>query len=945
MVASISAFPDVEYYLRLEHSLYHLKGLLGVGVWHGEGAHALGYRGMITPEQLRNAFAGLSPDGQTSLVQNQRGRCRQSAWDITFSAPKSVSVLWSMLNPTNRDKLERLLLRAVKRALDYLDSEALIARRGQQGNYIEHAKGVYALCPHGTSRAQDPNLHIHSLAINMCLREDLSTGAIRSWDLYCHKMAAGALFRVELSHLLAKELGLSISHDGWKFKIDGVPVALCEEQSKRRKQIESIAKEEGWTSARVLSQLAIMTRDPKELVPLETCFAHWKETSERHGFTRQVAEALLFSGQQGEEHTPIELSRSETVLGDVPHADTPIASNLCLEVETAAQKATQMETAHATMPLGQAFAESVAALAAFKAYFPERDLVRETAVRAQAAGVSATQVISTVKEGLDRFENRIQIQQSPYAYYSTKENVAAEKELLDRCSQSIHAVEHIATKESVANAIAKVERRLSKKLGLAVTLTADQRSSLAHITQQPGALKLVQGYAGTGKTQMLEAAHRAWKASELEVIGTTITGRASLGLQNATGIPSVTVEMLLRHLRPNLSVREAAELFAWKSATAIKAEFYEGKRAGRWLRNPWKEALREVAQGVSNAVSQATSSVPKLLSCRLTASTVLVVDEAAMLPTKTLLALKQECDAVGAKMVLIGDRLQLPPIEAGGPFWSLAQRFGCQSLTTIVRQKQEWMKEATALLIRDEPKQALELYAANGALHLARHQRAAVEKLVADYGKLQNADFSKAIALTATNDEACRINQGVQAKRKAQSQLGITSVRLPSGDRIFANDRIMLTLNDYSLGVRNGFLGTVVAIHRTRGLLGRPSLSIRLNDGQRRGFVFPKGRIITVDLSQYRDVQLGYAATAYKLQGVTVEKSFVLLGDAMLSKERAFTQLTRASHQTMLYGTEAKYGDSLKLLAQQISKVTQKDLAHDHTLLTQGLGYEQSQTL
>ena len=85
-----------------------------------------------------------------------------------------------------------------------------------------YARGVYALCPHGTSRAKDPQLHIHAVIFNLCLRHDGSTGTIRSHDLYLHKMAAGAVFRLELAHLLTRELGLSLSQDGWKFRIDGV---------------------------------------------------------------------------------------------------------------------------------------------------------------------------------------------------------------------------------------------------------------------------------------------------------------------------------------------------------------------------------------------------------------------------------------------------------------------------------------------------------------------------------------------------------------------------------------------------------------------------------------------------------------------------------------------------------------------------------------------------
>ena len=87
----------------------------------------------------------------------------------------------------------------------------------------------------------------------------------------------------------------------------------------------------------------------------------------------------------------------------------------------------------------------------------------------------------------------------------------------------------------------------------------------------------------------------------------------------------------------------------------------------------------------------------------------MLTNAALMVPTKTMLWLLQECEKVGAKLVLIGDSLQLPPIETGGPFASLCERLGCQYLTTLVRQRKEWMREATYALIQNEPRLALDL--------------------------------------------------------------------------------------------------------------------------------------------------------------------------------------------------------------------------------------------
>src|SRR5690606_1388361 len=121
----------------------------------------------------------------------------------------------------------------------------------------------------------------------------------RSKDLYQHKMAAGALFRLELASLLSQHLGLKIEADKWSFKIAGVPQSLCDEQSKRRQAIEQIAKEEGWSSPRLLAQLAIQTRAAKGIVSMAECTKEWLAAGDSHSFGREEATELLATAQEG----------------------------------------------------------------------------------------------------------------------------------------------------------------------------------------------------------------------------------------------------------------------------------------------------------------------------------------------------------------------------------------------------------------------------------------------------------------------------------------------------------------------------------------------------------------------------------------------------------------------------------------------------------------------
>jgi conjugative relaxase-like TrwC/TraI family protein len=887
MVASVSACTGPDYYLETDQALYYLTGDAGAGVWFGEGAAALGFRGSVFSEHLIAAFAGLGPDGVTRLIQLPKGRNHQPAWDITFSAPKSVSVLWSVLGPDDRHKIETLVMMAAKRAIRYLDDKALLSRRGKGGKSVEHAKGVYALCPHGTSRSQDPQLHVHSLAINLCVREDGSTGTIRSKDLYQHKMAAGAVFRLELASLLARRLGLKIEADKWSFKVAGVPQSLCDEQSKRRQVIEQIAKEEGWFSPKVLAQLAITTRNAKGAVSIAECTTQWLAAGERHSFGRGEAAELLAAA-----------------------ADT-IGEGLASRL---------MEDAR-NHGLRDALDRSIGSLSSSQAYFAERDLLQQVAVELQASGLDADDVIDAVDDELDGFQSSVALPGVHCRYYATEETLASERELIAiaerRRSDSTHPVSDAA----VSKAKKTVEQSLSQAIASAAELTFDQHTALLHITQEAGGTKLIQGYAGTGKTQMLEAANLAWRASGYEVLGTALSGKAAAGLETATGVRSVTISKLMLSLLPEITNAELQKAFP-ANAAACQGAYFEGYRTKAWMKNPLGEALKELERDY-----QRHQAAPEL---QLTSKTILVVDEAGMVPTKLMLRLLQECDKAGAKLVLIGDKLQLPAIEAGGPFVSLCDRLGSQDLTTIVRQRQEWMRDASYALIQNDPRLALDLYAENDSLRIANSHKAAVAHLVADYGKLSAVEYKTSLALTSTRAEASQINAGVQQRRLAAGQLQGESASLKNGERVYEQDRVLLTRNDYWIGSRNGMLGTVVAVEQPQWRGDAVKLKIQLDSPTSQKGTSQKVSSIVLDLAKYSDLQLGYAVTTHKAQGATVKSSFVLLGESMLNKEMAFTQLTRASHETTIYSARAQLGNTMESLAGRLSVSAAKGLASDH---------------
>ena len=102
-----------EYYLSLAGvDDYYTAGTEPPGYWLGSGAVNLGLEGQLDKDEFRHLLRGLSPDGQRKLVRNADVE-RRAGWDLTWSAPKSVSVAWSQADPETREVIEQCLRRAV----------------------------------------------------------------------------------------------------------------------------------------------------------------------------------------------------------------------------------------------------------------------------------------------------------------------------------------------------------------------------------------------------------------------------------------------------------------------------------------------------------------------------------------------------------------------------------------------------------------------------------------------------------------------------------------------------------------------------------------------------------------------------------------------------------------------------------------------------------------
>lgn len=335
-----------EYYLNLASEDYYTSSGEEPGCWFGRGAQALSLGKEVRPDVYKNLLLGKTPDGSLRLVQNADDPDRQTGWDLTFSAPKSVSVAWAFAPEPLRTAIEDSHRNAVKEALAYLEDTAALTRRGKGGKQIERVALFFATFLHHTSRELDPQLHTHSILINLGVRKDGTTGALRTKDIFESKMSAGAIYRIALAHGLREHARLKLRATPSGFEIDGISDEVCSKFSKRRRKILDALAKRGVGDAISAKQAALSTRPAK--VQLETNdLQHiwtqsadslgWTENERRRAFT-QVAPQKLSTKE--ELRRAFDIARAKLSKEDnSPKTLTALAASLAIEMHADAQVA------------------------------------------------------------------------------------------------------------------------------------------------------------------------------------------------------------------------------------------------------------------------------------------------------------------------------------------------------------------------------------------------------------------------------------------------------------------------------------------------------------------------------------------------------------------------------------------------------------------------------
>jgi len=489
---------------------YYTKPGEAPGEWMGELAAELGLAGEVDRAEYTALLAGKHPKTGAVLLRRPEPRSYLDAagkkrtlepilgYDIRFSAPKSISLLWAIGSEEVQATILRAHERAIGEALGYLERHACFVQRGYGGKKIEPGAGFLSMSfLHRSSRAGDPALHSHLVTANMT--RAVSDGRWlslanpkRTSPLLREAKAAGYVYQASLRSCLTRELGLQWEavENGYA-DLAGFGRPLIEHFSRRRNEIVREMAERGTSSAAAAEVAAYRTRDRKDYgVDADNQRAEWRSRAAEFDFSEGSIERMLHRSR----------AREPRVIG-AREIDGALAD---------------LESTHS--------------------HFDRRDLLCALANRMRE-GTDAAQLEAAVGS-LFASERIVEIHhgEGPLvsSYFTTPRLWAMEQRVLQSAREG-EAVGAAVVEESVLTAVLARHRYLS----------AEQAQMVRRLTTGGERIVTVAALPGSGKTTALAAAREAWAEAGITGIGVATARTASGELEDDTGIPSISITKLL----------------------------------------------------------------------------------------------------------------------------------------------------------------------------------------------------------------------------------------------------------------------------------------------------------------------------------------------------------------------------------------------------------------
>lgn len=457
---------------------YFVKGLSTEGyylsddvkaLWIGKTAERLSLSGKeVRKNDFADLVANINPNTKERLtVRNVENR--RAGFDLTFSAVKSVSILYALIGDNTIMEAHQS---AYKQAMLEVQADAQTqANTKEKRVYQNTGNIIYAAFDHFTSRPNevtkngktefisDPQLHTHCYIPNVTWNEELQRyQAIEMGNI--HRLASyyEAIYHAHLSKNL-EVLGFAIERNSSRYEVSGVTRKTIEKFSNRSATIEEIAKQKGITDAKTKAKLGAISRNSKDkAIGEEKLLGYWKERL-----------------------SDKELQSLHALKNKPQNTKKPIT----------AKEAIDKAIAH----------------------FEERQSAyQEKRVLAHALTLGYGHLLpNDVKDELNKRENIFKADIDSVSYITTTEMVRAEEQMIRIASQGKSTTIPIHTSYKIKQDF----------------LNDDQRKAMHQLLNSPDQVTILRGGAGVGKTSLLTEINTAVKEKGQKLIALAPSSQAT----------------------------------------------------------------------------------------------------------------------------------------------------------------------------------------------------------------------------------------------------------------------------------------------------------------------------------------------------------------------------------------------------------------------------------
>ena len=904
MVTTIGQMASAEYYLESQRSFrhpneYYTAGEEPDGAWFNPaGLFGLDDGGKVDSGQFYKLYNGFAPDGSSKLAQRAGNPDRSPGVDLTFSVDKSVSALWAIAEPDMRERIEAMAVSAARAALeDTVLRYCSYTRVSADGvSRAVEADLMGATFVHGTSRENDPQLHVHCTIFNAArTREDGKWRAHHQYPVYSWKKAAGASFRACMAWELQQGLGVRMEQYGPNAeftRIAGMPEDLQSFWSKRRKAIVAKAGELGIPSLGNASRMAgvnKLTRAGK---------SHDNDPEVRHRRWRCEAEDYV---------------QREALIEAVTGHEVKVGRE---EVRALTERLDDLP-AH---------------LAREEAVFRRPDMV-EAAANA-AAGLMGREAVRTAVERLrrnpeiERLEPKKPTAESRAGMvhtevYSTRHNLGLEQAVKDMAGAMAADTGHGLPDDAVRQ---KVEVLLDR----GYPLSQEQSLAIRHATVKGGRVAVIEGAAGSGKTTTLRPITDLHREHGYEIVPTAVAWRTAVALGDDCDARPYCVDKLLK-----LAARGQIEIGANTLIVVDEAGMLSTRQAHHILQLSERHGAKVVFAGDTRQ-QQPVEAGPGLRLIRDVAGSVRV-DRIR----------RQKADLEDVLTHVHGETPEQARFCAG--LTNPQERGAILAEYEAMNRKPvftPWQVAVSEALRDGEAEKAIEAWHLRGRLHLCYDEEKTLTRLVDDWAAhVRREPESSAVVLARTRAEARALSWLMRKRvlaRTPDTKRAVIEVsrdldgRVTEPLEIAIGDRIRIGATQWEKQLFNGTIVTVegIEVRQTEGEAVARKARNRMASGGGKRLVddvggvdrgagpskdaskdesktelrdevsvhitarTDDGRRVTFRHDEIRDyhdnirLDYGYAMTIASAQGLTVDRAFLLVDDRP-ARETIYPAATR----------------------------------------------------